>query len=271
MNLAIFRKAVFDQRWVLLICGLGATALPILLMHAFVSVPWEQLSGFLELPLIKTVIQVLTGADLGEVFRIDALGAFAFVHPIMLALGWACMITGATRVLAGEIDTGTADLLLALPATRISVYTSVTLSVLICGPVMAGAAWLGVWIGSRTAGLPEPIDVWLLRYVAINSAAMLLAVGGSASLISAVSSRRGKAVGVTVAILLCSFLLNWVAAFWRPAETLAFAGILRYFRPYVILRESRLQIGDVAVLLVVAAITWSLGAFLFCRRDIHTS
>jgi len=270
MNLALFQKTIFDQRWVVLIFALAAAVFPWLFIHAFMAFPWEQMSSFLELPLIKTVIQVLTGADLGEVFRVEALGAFAFVHPAMLALGWACMITGATRVIAGEIEAGTADLLLAMPVTRLSAYVSVTSGVLLCAPLLSAAAWLGVWIGAHTAELPEPIDVWLLRFVVLNDAAMLLAVGGSATLISSLSSRRGKAVGVTFGILLCSFLLNWLAGFWRPAQVLAVIGILQYFRPYVILREGRLQAGDMAVLLAVAAVTWASGAFFFCRRDIHT-
>ena len=271
MSLALFYKTAHEQRWATVIFLFASTLTPVVFLNAIVSFPWEQMSTILETPFIKAMIRVLTGSEIGDVFHANAMGSFIFVHPVMLAMGWTCMVVAATRVIAAEIDAGTADLLLAMPVTRLSTYVSVTAWVLLCALMMAAAAWLGVWIGSYIVDLPEKLDVWFLRLVAINSAAMLLAVGGLACLISSLSSRRGRALGVSFAVLLCSFFLNWLAAFWGPAQKLAFVGILRYFRPLIIVRDERAQIGDVVTLLVVAAVTWGAGALIFTRRDIHAN
>ena len=271
MNVALFRKTAHEHRWLFVLILFTTSVFPVIFVHAFLAFPIEQTEGFLKVPLVRAMIKALTGADVMELFSINALGAFAFVHPVMLALGWACVVVSAARVIAGEIDVGTADLLLALPVSRFRAYLSVTAWVFLCCPLLAGAAWFGVWMGTVTADMPEVLDIWSLGPVAVNSAAMLIAVAGVATLISAVSSRQGRAVGVAFGILLCSFLLNWLAAFWEPAQRLAFVGILRYFRPFVILREGHLQTADVAVLLAVALITWSIGAVVFTRRDVHTS
>ncbi len=271
MSAALFQKTAHEQRWVTAIFVLAHALTPIIFLNAVTAFPWDQMQPILEVPFIKAMFRVLTGAELGDVFHANAMGAFIFVHPAMLAMGWACMVVAATRVIAAEIDTGTADLLLAMPVTRLDAYASVTAWVLLCALMLAAAIWLGVWIGSYTVDLPEKINVWLLRRVAVNSAAMLLAVGGLAVLISSLSSRRGRAMGVSFGILLASFFLNWLAAFWTPAQKLAFIGILQYFRPFIIIRENRMQIGDIATLLIVAALTWTLGAWIFARRDIHTN
>jgi ABC-type transport system involved in multi-copper enzyme maturation permease subunit len=271
MSLALFHKTAYEQRWTTSILLGACVLIPIVFVHAFVAFPWEQMSGVLQVPFVKMMIRVLTGAELEDTFHVEAMGAFAFVHPVMLAISWTCVVVSATRVMAGEIDAGTADLLLALPVTRLGAYVSVTAWVLLCAPALAAAAWLGVWIGTHTADMPEPLDVWWLRLVAVNSAAMLMAAGGIACLISSLSSRRGRALGVSFAILLSSFFLNWLAAFWSPAQKLAFVGILRYFRPFVIVRDNRAQIGDIGTLLIVAAVAWTLGAWIFSHRDIHTN
>ena len=130
------------------------------------------------------------------------------------------------------------------------------------------ALWM---IGDQTAGLSERMDLWELRYVVVNAAAMLWAVVGISMLFSAAGSRRGRAVGAIFALLVASFLLNSLVAFWPRAETLAVLGLLHYFRPFAIVRDGCFQITDIAVLLSVAIITWVAGGFIFSRRDIHTA
>jgi len=105
----------------------------------------------------------------------------------------------------------------------------------------------------------------------VNGMAMLLAVSCIALLISSASSRRGKAMGAAFGILLSSFLLNWLAAFWPAAERLAYLGILRYFRPFAIIKGGAMIWSDVLLLLAVAVTAWIGGGVWFVRRDIHTS
>lgn len=272
MNVALFRKTAYEQRWLLGFTLVAGMVLPVFFVHAFVSFPVEQTKEFLtNVPFVKAVIKALSGADIADIFELSTMGAFAFVHPGLLALGWACIVVGSARVIAGEIENGTADLLLALPVSRLRTYVTVTTWVLVCCPLFTLVIWCGIWIGSLTAGMSGSMDVWRLRFVVVNHTAMLIAVAGVSTMISAVNSRRGHAMGVAFGILLCSFVLNSLAAFWESARQLAYVGLLHYFRPYAILGNDHLATGDIAVLLAVALVTWSIGAFIFTRRDIHTS
>jgi len=151
VKLAILHKTAVEQFWVALLIVLGAAVFPLIFMHAILAFPWEMFSQFLETPFFQTIIKVLTGAKFERAPDITMMGAFVFVHPVMLALGWSCAIVGATRALAGEIESGTADLLLAMPATRLGVYVSVSGWVIGTTIMIPLAAWVGLWIGARTA------------------------------------------------------------------------------------------------------------------------
>ena len=65
----------------------------------------------------------------------------------------------------------------------------------------------------------------------MNLMAVYVAVGALAFLVSCSSNRRSRAVGIMFAILLMSFLLNFVAQFWDPAKTVSFLSVMRILPP----------------------------------------
>jgi len=268
MSMALFGKTARDNRLALGISALAVTAFPIILTHAFSSIPLDLLEQWLEVPWIARIFRAVTGTGVTEAFTVNAMAGFVFVHPVMLAIQWAYVVTGTSRVTVGEIDRGTADLLLALPISRFGVFVSMNAWMLLTAPLLYACVWLGVWIGGATADLAEPFDVWALRHVVINAFALLWAVGGISAAISAAASRRGQALGIVFGILVTSYLLNWLAAFWPSVEWLAVVGILHYFRPFAIVRDGGVATADVVVLLSVAAVTWVVAAIIFMRRDI---
>jgi hypothetical protein len=96
-------------------------------------------------------------------------------------------------------------------------------------------------------------------------------VGGLAFLVSAVSDRRGRAIAVIFAILLASFLLNFLAQLWRPAEMVSFLSLLSYHKPLIVMRSGGAwPLGDMTVLFGFAVATWLAGGIWFARRDICT-
>jgi hypothetical protein len=103
-----------------------------------------------------------------------------------------------------------------------------------------------------------------------NLYCVYLAVGGLAFFVSSLSDRRGRAMAVAFAIVLSSFLLNFVAQFWAPARKFACLGVMEYYRPAQILQSNVLPTADVAILLSVAAVAVVLGGEVAARRSICT-
>jgi ABC-2 type transport system permease protein len=194
----------------------------------------------------------------------------AWVHPIVLALLWAQEIIFCTRVPAGEVDRGTVDLLLSLPVSRWQVFLCESAVWLFTGLILVCSGLLGSLLGGLAADeeMRQPIGRVLI--VAINFYGLYLAVGGMCWLVSSLSDHRGRAVAVVFALVLVSFLLNFLGQLWEPAHSVQFLGVLNYYRPVAILGDGVWPIADMLVLVTVGGICWLIGGVVFARRDICT-
>jgi ABC-2 type transport system permease protein len=229
----------------------------------------EEAAEFLrKIEPMRRLLQVLVGADLLADFTPTTVITVGLAHPVLYVLMWALLLTTCSRVIAGEIDRGTADLLLALPISRTAIYTSVSAVWVLGGLIVGVAPLVGIWIGQSWFPLSEPIELRRLWFPIVNLYALYLAIGGVAMLISSLVSRRGPAVGVLVGGLVASFFLNFLAQFWAPAKTISFLGVLNYYQPLVTVRAGVWPLGHILVLTALAICTWLTGLFHFSRRDI---
>ncbi len=171
---------------------------------------------FDRLPFIKPLITALLGVDPGEHLSGAMSQAFLWVHPTVLTLVWAHEVIYCTRTPAGEIDRGTIDFLLGLPISRSKLFFCELIGWLVSGIVILLCGYCGHLIASiyLEPSMRPPVEV--TAFVMLNFLAVYLAVGGFAFLVSALSDRRGRAMGVIFAVLLLSFLINFVAQFWDP-------------------------------------------------------
>jgi hypothetical protein len=75
---------------------------------------------------------------------------------------------------------------------------------------------------------------------------------------------------VVFVIVVASFLLNYLAQFWEPAQKFAPLGMLRYYRPLFIFRDGAWPWRDIVILLGAGALLWITGGIIFARRDLST-
>ncbi len=267
MNRAIVIKTTRDT-----LPLLGAvTAGLILLEMAFVGVFGEfvkEMEFIWTHPLFQRFARMLVGADLGEEATVTALLAFGFAHPLLFAMTWTFILAYGTRVIAGEIERGTADLLLALPVTRGSVYASVSVVWVASGVPLSLAPLAGAWIGESLSPLWQPLDFSRLFILTGNLYALYLCAGAATLFITSLVSRRGPAIAVMLAWLLASFLLNFLSQFWTAAERISVLSIVHYYRSLPVARSGEWPIGDMAILVGVGAALWTAGLWCFSRRDI---
>jgi len=197
-------------------------------------------------------------------------GAIAWVHPVVLAIIWAHAIICSTRVPAAEIDRGTIDVLLGLPISRWGLFRSETLVWLCSAVVLLVFAAAGNTIGNTGVSAASRPALASMLIILVNLLCLYLAVGGAGWLFSSMSDRRGRAVGVAFVFVLASFLLNYLAQIWQPAQRLEFLGILRYYRPIFILRDGVWPVRDLIVLLSTAVGLWIVAGVILARRDLAT-
>jgi len=245
-----------------LVMGLLTSVLPRLIEQAS--------DALLQIGFAKAMISALLGIQIEDVITAEMLQGLVWVHPIVLAIIWTHVITFCTRTPAGEIDRGTIDLLLGWPVSRRQVYLADSGVLLASGLLMLLAGLGAHLLGSLGIDAENRPALGRSLLVLLNFLCLYISVGGVAYLVSSLSDRRGRAVAITLGVVMASFLLNFLAQLWEPARPLAFLSVLDYYRPARILRSGSIPTTDMLVLLGVGVTTWLAGGITMARRSICT-
>lgn len=270
MNRGVLTKTVREV-WVAALIFAGAMAVAEAFLSSVLPTFVDETAGqILKVPFVKNMLTALLGADIGDAVGPALVQPLVWAHPLVLGLLAALEITHCTRLPAAEIDRGTIDVLLALPVSRWNLYLVETAVFVGAGALVMCMGIAGHRFGSLFVPPEFVLSTPILLMIVGNLFSLYLAVGGVAFAVSSLSNLRGRAIAVILAIVLASFLLNFLAQMWTPAKTISWAGVLTYYQPAMILREQAWPIRDVLILLIVGASTWAFGAVVFIRRDICT-
>lgn len=266
----LLRKIFVEVRWPVLIFGFG---LAVILSVLTALVPrilrdMGALLGFL--PWLRPIFTAMMGMDPQNLSPRQLMQAFLWVHPTVLSLIWAHELMYTSRIPAGEIDRGTVDFLLGLPVSRWKLYLAETLGFLVTGLTIIGLGYSGHFVTTLFLQPEMRPQTILTVYIVANLLAVYLAVGGLSFFVSSLCDRRGKAIGVMFAILLVSFLLNFLAQFWDPAKTIAVLSIMEYYRPAVIIQDQTFATKNVLTLSAIGFTAWAIGGVVFRKRSVCT-
>ena len=198
----------------------------------------------------------------------NTLYAIVFLHPVILALVWGFLIAAASKFTVGEIERGTADLLLALPLHRSSVIGSGTWVWGMGAVAISFCPLLGIWIGTGLFEPTEPIRFGRFAIVCVNFLALNLAIAALTMMISCMVNRRGHAIAVIVALAITWLSMNFVESFLAVVRQIKFLSLLSYYQPADISRDGSWPVEDIAILCSVAVAAWLIGLTVYCRRDI---
>ena len=269
MNRGLLDKS-FREIWPATL-GFGLLLFAVEVVISFVLPQYEGdiLSTILQMGFVRTLMGALLGTPISADMGAEVLQAIPWVHPLVLLIFFAHEITISSRLPAGEIDRGTIDLLLGLPVSRrqvFDVYSSVWAA---SGILLLAAAHAGNCAGGALAGASMP-EASRQAITIANAYCLYVSIGCLGFLVSSASNRRGRAIGLVLAIVVISFLINFLADFWKPAHHISFLSLLSYYRPFFTLQKGATPLGDMTVLLVSAIVFWAAGRVVFQHRDIRT-
>jgi ABC-2 type transport system permease protein len=192
-----------------------------------------------------------------------------YFHLVVLSALIALAIAVATMP-TSEIETGFIDLILSRAVARHLVITrSIVVCVLTISAIL-GLMMVGTWGGLETLAARDA--EWpsrtLIFSLAGNLALLMLAWSGIAMAIGTASRRRGVAGAIAGLLALASFLLDYVARAWKPAEFAGWFSPFRYYAPFDLLMGARLEVKNLFVLAGIAVVGFALAYIFFSRRDI---
>jgi hypothetical protein len=267
MNGALAWRFWRDGLVLLVILGAAITATEVLLMGALGEFSTQELATWMRVEFVQRIMKTFLGADLTPDISATGFMALGFTHPLIYALIWTFILTAATRVPAAEVERGTSDLLYTLPLSRGAIYRSAGLS-LATGD--HAAHWRDV--GGRFARTAPGADVGTARLGKTHhrgrqspGSESVRGGGGHCCFRLHLAARRGHRDHPGLAARLV--LLEFLGQFAEFARGLGPAGILHYYRPLPLVRSGDWPVGDMLVLLGVAAVSWSAGLIRVRTRD----
>jgi ABC-2 type transport system permease protein len=267
--LAIFLSTIKDRKISLAIYSATGVGLLWIYVLLFPSIQ-AQAEGFGELMKnypegFLKAFGIEDGLILSTLEGFLALEQFSLVWPIIVIF---LLVSLAAAGIAGEVEKGTSEIILARPVSRRNVFV---------GRYLAGAVILSVFTVFSVFGIVplaelNSIDYVLKSYVimAITGFLFGIAVFSIAMLFSAISSERGRVYMATGGILIVMYVLNLVSALKDDLGNLRYLSFFHYYDPTQALVHSSISGGAILVFIVISVACAVAGAVLFSKRDIKT-
>lgn len=192
--------------------------------------------------------------------------SLSYMHPfVLLAAGaWVARVPAAS--LAGEIGSGTMDLIASRPVSRSQVVLSVAAMLYGGLAVVMGSVWAGMAVALATR--PE-LGIAAAAFVPLAAALFLLfyAFGGISLACSALSRNGGQAIGWAGGIMAVMFALDFISRSRESLEFLKWATLFTWVKPQEI-AAGNLSPAAVGVLLGVGTAAAGVSLLVFSRRDL---
>jgi ABC-2 type transport system permease protein len=251
------------------------------------------------------IMQTLMG---GEHIKLDnAMDTLSigYVHPLIQTLFCIWAIGRASGAIAGELDRGTLELLLAQPLPRYQLVLGHLVVDLLTIPLLCLSLWAGTWLGTWLVSPIEisPEDVRLFPFLGqvqldpetlqlhpaafapglVNVAALLFAISGYTLWMSAAGRFRWTVLGAAVLVTLLQFFINVLGQLWDAIAFLRPFSVFYYYQPQQIVLHQKwtvdlgtvwnggeplLAVPVLAVLLTVGSVGYLMAMWTFCRRDL---
>lgn len=192
------------------------------------------------------------------------LGAelFSFMVPLLLLIA---AIGAGSRAIAGEEESGTLDLLLSTPISRIRLAVEKLAAVGVELVMLGVVLFASLWVGSVTAGMG--IGVGHLAAATLDAVLLALCFGAIALLIGAATGRKGWAIGLTSALAVAAYLVNSLAPLVPAVKDIQPISPFYHYAVSDPLR-SGLGIGHLAILLSILIVASAVAPPAFDRRDL---
>jgi ABC-type transport system involved in multi-copper enzyme maturation permease subunit len=203
----------------------------------------------------------------GDVFSLAGSIALSFIHPIALILTSVFAVGFSAAAIAGERQRGTLELALARPVSRRVFYLNLLTASFAFIGILIAALLAGGISGAAFAGVVEELTFSNLPLLWLNSLLLFGAFAAVALAASVSFDRLTPSVGVTLGVVIVSYVLEVLGSLWPAAEWLQPYSLFHYFKAKSIL-TGMVSPFDMGVLsfVIVIAVAWAL--VVFPRRDL---
>jgi ABC-2 type transport system permease protein len=221
---------------------------------------FEQIRAFAPPALLPLIEQSMVGSPEGML-------AFGWNHPITHALVTAVSISLAARAIAGEVENGAIELILAQPISRARYFTAHATFGIGAITFITLSGIIGSVIGRQLFDL-SPIGIADAWHLAANLLLLQGSIYSLTLLLSAFGRENGQVALGGVLLAVVSYLIEVISSMWTKAAFLHPYALHSYFNPRRILTEGQIPPASVPVLTAFILITGAAAFVRFSRRDL---
>lgn len=263
MRLEIATKALWDQRRGLLGWGIGlAIATAIYTSFYAVTDPTTYADMLDTFP--QSILDAFGWTDFASPSGYLGATVYGLVIPILVAI---FAIALGTRMVAGDEESGTLELIVTYPVSRVSIILGRAVA------VVAACFGAAVIVFTIAALLSSPVGLTIpTGYIVAASYQLGLfgsAFGLLAMAVGGFVGRRGVVLGTCSAIAVLSYFGNTLVPQVKGLAWLENLSLFHYYGGRIALKEG-LAVGGSMVLIVLGLGFTAAAAFGFNRRDIGT-
>jgi ABC-2 type transport system permease protein len=270
-NHAIWRKTWGDQRGLLLAMVALWGVFPWLFLWLSAQIPMPAFQDVL-LQAIPKDWQRLSGVPFSEVATHAGRVALAFVDPVVVLAATVWGITRGSDAVAGQLERGTMEMLLAQPVERRAVWTTQALATIAAAALLCAVLALSVWGAVAYGPWAGKVEPRRFLLPVGNVFGLMVCIAGITACVSAADSYRWRTIGTLCGFYVFSLLAKLVG---RMSSTFGWVGYLSVFNAY----EPQRLVGEAAeswsrlatydgILLGIGLSAYVIGGFIFCRRDL---
>jgi ABC-2 type transport system permease protein len=249
-----------------------------------------------------SILRTIIGGERVVLDRAMDMLSIGYVHPVMQFVFCIWAVGRAAGAVAGEIDRGTMELLLAQPLARARLVLAHFLVDCVTIPCLCLALFAGNLIGTwwidpiqvrppaKEMKLPfkvptnddpevrKQLEIHPWRFVRALPVVggLVFGIGGLTMWASAMGRYRWRTMGLAVSVVLVMFLINVLGQMWEPAGWLRPATIFFYYQPQQVIPEgggwsvnvNGVPVPMLLVLYGVGAIGYVAATVTLVRRDL---
>ena len=259
---SIYLKTLRDYRIAILGWGIG--------MGLVIVSPMASVSTLVSTPQARAALLSLAQSFAwnADAVKADTVGGYAtFKIGIFIFLMAVWPLLAASRMLRGEEERSSLDVLLSVPRGRVRVaiekLAAMWTALLLMGMLIGVLAYLGGVAFKADFGLGGGL------LFGLDLALICAVIGGFALLISQFTHERGTAAGITAGLLLVFIVVDMVHRVIPNTDWVSrFSPIYYYNLSKPLIPSYGASLGGMLVLLGLALVLSAAAVWLFARRDV---
>jgi hypothetical protein len=267
-GLALLVHSIQRVRTLVLVMALILAGFQILLSLAASVI--QESNGFGQLMgMLPDFMRQMLGPAVIALLSFSGIVCLGYFHVVVIGALIGLIIALATEP-AGEIETQFMELIMAHSMPRHWIITRTVLMILACTAFVLTAMLLGTWIGLHWLAPKEAIQPTLLsvRALLFNLGILLLCWGGVTLTVTSLARRRSVPGSIVGLFALASYLVDYLARFWKPARSVSWLSPFHYFNAVDFLTSGSVPPRDHGILAGTAICGFGLAYVLFARRDL---